>query len=154
MRRLVVLLLLAVAVATGALTLPDAEPVSDPPAAPDDPAGPPDEPAGRPGRRRTLIGAGLAVLLVAVVVVVALVLGSGGGGSPTATVAGPTPSAAQDAGDGGSSEAPVAPAQGTSDQVAQQQAVIDYYSYIPTNLPEGWGRWMREYVAVMLRWRK
>jgi len=34
----------------------------------------------------------------------------------------------------------VAPAQGTSDQVAQQQAIIDYYGLIPSNLQEGWQR--------------
>ncbi|MFC5062040.1 serine/threonine-protein kinase [Actinomycetospora atypica] len=114
-----------------------------------------------PRRRRGLLGAALALLLVGAVVVVALILASGGGGSPTATVAGPTPSASEDAGSGSgettasdapaatdapaASDAPVAPAQGTPDQVAQQQAVIDYYAMIPTNLPEGWGRLTSSY---------
>ena len=115
-----------------------------------------EEPDAPVRRRRGLIGAGLALLLVGVVVVVALVLASsGGGGSPTATVAGPTPSttesSAADSGDGtassatAASDAPVAPAQGTSDQVAQQQAVIEYYGFIPSNLPEGWGRLTSSY---------
>ena len=115
---------------------------SDPPAAPADPptagrttpgvvgpcGGGPRGAAGG-GRRRRGPGAGVRA----------------GAGSPTATVAGPTPSAAQDAGDAELRRPRSAPAQGTSDQVAQQQAVIDYYGYIPTNLPEGWGRLTSSY---------
>jgi hypothetical protein len=138
------------------------------PEAQDDPEEPDDD--DRPRRRRgALIGAGLAVLLVGAVVAVALVLSmrSGDGGATTAGGAAPTTadqpgtastgqaSASGDAtgtGDGsgssgssgssgGGDAASAAPvAQGTPEQVAQQQAIIDYYGLIPSNLPEGWQR--------------
>jgi serine/threonine protein kinase len=135
------------------------------PEAQDDPEEPDDD--DRPRRRRgALIGAGLAVLLVGAVVAVALVLSmrSGDGGATTAGGAAPTTAdqpgtastgQASGSGDGtgtgdgsgssngsgsgdAASAAPVA--QGTPEQVAQQQAIIDYYGLIPSNLPEGWQR--------------
>jgi serine/threonine protein kinase len=127
-----------------------------PPDAQDDPEEQDDD---RPRRRRgALIGAGLAVLLVGAVVVVALVLSMRTGTGDTGTAGGPTASTADPSGtttsgsdqasgtgsaDGSGGAAPVAPAarpQGTPEQVAQQQAVIDYYGLIPSNLPEGWQR--------------
>jgi eukaryotic-like serine/threonine-protein kinase len=133
-----------------------------PPDAQDDPEEQDDD---RPRRRRgALLGAGLAVLLVGAVVVVAVVLSmrAGAGGAVTAT--GPAPTTAEQpgasstdqasgsgdatgTGDGSGSSsgdvasaAPVARAQGTPEQVAEQQAVIDYYGLIPSNLQEGWQR--------------
>jgi hypothetical protein len=130
---------------------------SDTPDPPDD-----DDDGARSRRRGGLIGVGLAVLLVGVVVVVALVLATrtGVGGAGIAAGPGPTtadqpgstnqpgstdqPSATgtdQASGTGGAaSAAPVARAPGTPEQTAQQQAVIDYYALIPTNLAEGWQR--------------
>ncbi|NYD39458.1 protein kinase domain-containing protein [Actinomycetospora corticicola] len=99
------------------------------------------------GTRRRPLLIGLGVLLVAAAAVVALVLGTGGGGLGGATTG---PSTATDQAEPGSgtasddwsaadaSDAPPAP--GTSDQVAQQQAVIDYYGLIPSDLAEGWQR--------------
>jgi serine/threonine protein kinase len=129
------------------------------PDAPDDPEE--QDRDDRPRRRRgALVGAGLAVLLVGAVVVVALVLSMRTGGGGTATAGGPAPSTADPSGTtssgsdqasgtsggassgdgsgGAASAAPVARPQGTPEQVAQQQAVIDYYGLIPTNLPAGW----------------
>jgi serine/threonine protein kinase len=115
---------------------------------------PGDDDSSRP-RRGRLLGVGLAVLLVAAVVAIALVLGTRSGGRTAGVASGPAPTTAAqqpgssagdqppDSGDGavtGGAPAAVAPAQGTSDQVARQQAVIDYYRLIPEDLPDGWQR--------------
>lgn len=138
-------------------------PVSAPPPAPGatHPLAPRAAPGATPdeeprSRRRPLL-IGLALLLVGVVAVVALVLSTSGGGSTSATTGPSTPSAGPDGGsgsgsgsasdgsgsggatdDGAASEA--APAPGTPDQVAQQQAIVDYYALIPTDLAQGWQR--------------
>jgi eukaryotic-like serine/threonine-protein kinase len=120
------------------------------------------EEAGSPRRRRgLLLGLGLAVLLIGALL--ALVLGTTNSNSsgPASSAAGRPGTTGTDqasssgdgsasgagsaSGDGsttggGSSAAPVAPVQGTPDQVAEQQAIIDYYSLIPSNLQEGWQR--------------
>jgi eukaryotic-like serine/threonine-protein kinase len=120
------------------------------------------EEAGSLRRRRgLLLGLGLVVLLVGALL--AFVLGTTNGNSsgqaPSAAGRGTTgtdpasssgggsaSSAGSAAGDGSTtgggaaSAAPVVPVQGTPDQVAEQQAIIDYYSLIPSNLQEGWQR--------------
>ncbi|MEJ2867573.1 protein kinase [Actinomycetospora sp. OC33-EN08] len=134
-----------VAAAVSAPTRPQTapEPARAEPARPEPAPVEPTEEA-RPRRRRGLVAVGLALVLVGAAVAVALVLGTGGDGG-TAAVGPPSGSSdssgtSGSAGGGSTSDAPVAPAQGTSDQVAQQQAVIDYYGLIPTDLPEGWQR--------------
>ncbi|MCD2187147.1 serine/threonine-protein kinase [Actinomycetospora soli] len=125
------------------------------PAAPVEPdPGPDPEPAPRRRRRPLLIGLALLLLLVAGV---ALVLSTSGGGGTSATTGPSTGSAASDpssdgsssdgsasdgsASDGSASDAdPTASPSGTPEQVAQQQAVIDYYALIPTDLAQGWQR--------------
>jgi hypothetical protein len=103
-------------------------------------------------RRGPLVAAGVGVALVGAAVVLALVLAttsSTGGGTvaaPAPTTTASRPDTGQDTGtDGGSgdgvaSAGPAAPAPGTPDQVAEQQAIIDYYGLIPTDLAEGWQR--------------
>ncbi|WP_211189766.1 serine/threonine-protein kinase [Actinomycetospora sp. TBRC 11914] len=122
-------------------------------------AGVPDaEAAPGPGagrRRRHLVGAGVAVLLVGAVVVAALVLATRSG-SQAGVASSPAPtSTGQPGGSGSASDgdqatasgggaaasgggAAAAPVQGSPDQVAQQQAVIDYYRLIPDDLSQGW----------------
>ncbi|GLZ54379.1 serine/threonine-protein kinase [Actinomycetospora sp. NBRC 106378] len=103
------------------------------------------DPAPSPRRRPLLIG--LALLLVGAVAVVALVFSTSGGGVTGATT-GPSTGAAPSAGsgsgsasdDGSDSDSPPAPAPGTSEQVAQQQAIVDYYGLIPSDLAAGWER--------------
>ncbi len=115
---------------------------------------PPGDDDGSRPRRGRLLGVGLAVLLVGAVVVIALVLGTRGGGRTAGVASGPAPTTAGQpsstagdqppgSGDGavtGGASAAVAPAQGTSDEVARQQAVIDYYRLIPEDLSDGWQR--------------
>ena len=133
-----------------------------PPDAPDDPE---EHDADRPyRRRRSLLGVGLAVLLVAAVVAVALLVSMRSGETGATTAGGAAPTTADQPGTAGTDQAsgsgdgsgsgsgsgssssggdtasgaPVP--QGTPEQVAQQQAVIDYYGLIPSNLQEGWQR--------------
>lgn len=119
----------------------------------------PEESDPGPGtRRRRPLLIGLALLLVGAVAVVALVLSTSGGGGTSATTGPATataPSASDEgsasdgsgssdgaggSGDGSTTEAAPAPAPGTSDQVAQQQAIVDYYGLIPSDLAAGWDR--------------
>jgi hypothetical protein len=103
------------------------------------------------------------VLLVGAAVVVALVLATRGGAGQAGVASGPAPTTAEqsdggtgsgggdgggggDQGGGSASDdgagggQAAAPASGTPDQVAQQQAVVDYYRLIPSDLPDGWQR--------------
>jgi hypothetical protein len=103
---------------------------------------PADAASARPRRRRAL-AVGLAVLLVVVAAAVALLLGTTRGDQGSATASGSAPTTSDGDGATGADQAggsAVAPAAGTPDQVAQQQAVIDYYGLIPTNLAQGWQR--------------
>ncbi|HEY2223062.1 serine/threonine-protein kinase [Actinomycetospora sp.] len=112
----------------------------------------PDDGARRRRRRRRRLGIGLAVLLLGAAVAVALVLGRTGGDGATIGATGPAPTTAGEPGSTGSDQASgdgsgtgtgtgtAAPAPGTPDQIEQQQAIIDYYARIPSDLPDGWER--------------
>jgi eukaryotic-like serine/threonine-protein kinase len=116
-------------------------------------------------RRGRLIAAGLAVVLVLAAVAVVLVLHARGGAG-TATASGTPPATTDNGGATGTDQAgsgadtsggadssggadtsggAAAPSAGTPQQVAQQQAIIDYYGLIPTNLQEGWQRLTPDY---------
>ena len=124
-----------------------------------------DDEGGVKGRRGRVLAVGLAVLLVVAVAAIAFVMVMTPGDNGASLVSGPVPTAASggvDADRSASGSGPaqgsgsrqgsvtgsasgtaggaVAPAPGTSEQVAQQQAVIDYYAMIPTNLTQGWQR--------------
>ncbi len=123
---------------------------------------PPEEGQERAGRRRTPLLVGLALLLVGAVVAVALVLSTGNGAPSASTAPGTGAGADQPADPGSSSGAGSGsdsgggtggggrstPLRGTADQVAQQQAVIDYYGLIPTDLQEGWQRLTPSYQST------
>jgi serine/threonine protein kinase len=105
---------------------------------------PPTDDGQKRRRRGRLLGVGIAVVMLLVVVVVAVVLGTRSDGGATAGEAAPTTAGQPGATGTDQASAPgdgsATPGTGTPDQVAQQQAIIDYYALIPSNLPEGWQR--------------